>query len=683
MSFLNPLFLLGALGGAVPLLIHLLARKKAKKVEFSSVEFLEEAAQKEIRKLKLRQLLLLVFRVLAIVFFAIGLARPSLNVPGRVGDRQGSAVAIIFDNSLSMSYETDDGSCLELAKEKALDLSKSLSHRDEAFLILGTDPPVTRFDSPVRDPVRIGREIEGISASEMATDIPLSIEIAARLLGKSGVLNKEIFVFSDMQKTGFEAKGRVRLDKGVRVFLVQPDGGARENLSIEKVGVAGGSFASEELVKVTVRNDSQRANKAEVKVYEGGTSIGEGEAAPGPDSQQEVSIPVKFGKTVLWGKVELSRDRLRADDIRYFLLPERPLKVLIVRDSPRGIDFLSLALNPWGEGEGYVRPVVKSPAGLAHLDWSEFKVVILDGVSRLDELSLDKLSSFAFSGGGVLVAAGDGMDAEFYSTKLLPRIVPSKIAGVEEVRAEGSFMRLRPTVSSHPVFQSFAFSPGEALPGAKFSRVLKIELLPGSRVIAEFASGMPAIIEGERALFLATSTDGKWNDLVMNASFAPLLHEMVYFLSKSGAERELLVGNQLEIEKPSNLGGPALRCVDTKGNETKLSETSKLGKTYLTSEPIARAGIYSIEAGSERLATFQVNVDPRESRLESYTKDELRGLFPDNQVVLIGKRDKLKDKVMTARAGQELSVYFFGLVLLLLTVELVLSRPGRSLRKRV
>ena len=85
MNFLNPLFLFGLGAAAIPVLIHLLTRRKPREVRFPSLDFLAEVNQSEIRRLRLKQWLLLLLRTLAVALLALALARPSLQGGARGG----------------------------------------------------------------------------------------------------------------------------------------------------------------------------------------------------------------------------------------------------------------------------------------------------------------------------------------------------------------------------------------------------------------------------------------------------------------------------------------------------------------------------------------------------------------------------------------------------------------------
>ncbi|HEU5058426.1 MAG TPA: BatA domain-containing protein, partial [Kofleriaceae bacterium] len=65
MEFLAPLMLVGLVGVALPIVIHLIGRRRARRVKFAAVDFLLGSDRKVKRKLRLREILLLLARVLA------------------------------------------------------------------------------------------------------------------------------------------------------------------------------------------------------------------------------------------------------------------------------------------------------------------------------------------------------------------------------------------------------------------------------------------------------------------------------------------------------------------------------------------------------------------------------------------------------------------------------------------
>ncbi len=104
MTFAAPLFLLAALAGLIPVLVHLIHRRKAKVVPFSTLRFLRISVQKTRRRKYIEDMSLLILRVLLLVLIAAGLARPALSSLASLwGGGRTAAIAIVLDNSASMA----------------------------------------------------------------------------------------------------------------------------------------------------------------------------------------------------------------------------------------------------------------------------------------------------------------------------------------------------------------------------------------------------------------------------------------------------------------------------------------------------------------------------------------------------------------------------------------------------
>tara|TARA_B100000575_G_C23140700_1_gene663720 strand:- start:2039 stop:4186 length:2148 start_codon:yes stop_codon:yes gene_type:complete len=142
MSFLNPFFLFALFAVGLPLLLHLLKLKKAKKLSFSTLQFFKALEQTTLRRIEIKRWLLLMLRMLALACLAIVLARPFLppNSFGIANQNTSVVHAIIIDNSPSMSRIGPQGPLLEQAQTLALEMIDNGQDRDQ-FVIQNTSGP--------------------------------------------------------------------------------------------------------------------------------------------------------------------------------------------------------------------------------------------------------------------------------------------------------------------------------------------------------------------------------------------------------------------------------------------------------------------------------------------------------------------------------------------------------------
>ena len=134
MKFAYPEFLYALFAIAIPIIIHLFNFRKFKKIYFSNVEFLKEVQQETQSKSQLKHLLILLSRILAIAFLVLAFAQPFIPVSDTDIADQNNVVGIYIDNSFSMETIGENGSLLNEAKNKAIEVVNSYRATDKFIL---------------------------------------------------------------------------------------------------------------------------------------------------------------------------------------------------------------------------------------------------------------------------------------------------------------------------------------------------------------------------------------------------------------------------------------------------------------------------------------------------------------------------------------------------------------------
>ena len=207
MVFLNPAVLFGFLAASIPIIIHLLNLRKLKKIEFSSLAFLKELQKNKIKKVKIKQWILLVLRTLIIIFLVFSFSRPTIKSTaiGGTNSAAKTTAVIIVDNTFSMSVITDKGSYLNKAKKIALNLLNKLQEGDEAVII--ATGSLTSNVSLSTNLIKLKSRLNDLQLSYVSAPLHKSVIQAANVISKSDNFNKEIYILSDFQsKTLYEDK---------------------------------------------------------------------------------------------------------------------------------------------------------------------------------------------------------------------------------------------------------------------------------------------------------------------------------------------------------------------------------------------------------------------------------------------------------------------------------------------
>lgn len=243
LNFLNPIFLAGLAAAALPILIHLFSRRRAREITFPSLEYLQEISRRKVRRMRLRQWLLLALRVLIIAFFAMAMGRPAIRGGAGVITRGSSTMAVVLDNSFSMgaadprrSGETpplddappagvpgarggagsaagtaaggldagtpfdESGTVYQSAKERALEILDLMGEGDRGILALPGRPVTLPFVTPVADAGLLRQEVRRAPLSAETADLPAALAQVVPILASARTMNRELFIVSDFQQ---------------------------------------------------------------------------------------------------------------------------------------------------------------------------------------------------------------------------------------------------------------------------------------------------------------------------------------------------------------------------------------------------------------------------------------------------------------------------------------------------
>ncbi|MGQ0715186.1 MAG: BatA domain-containing protein, partial [Gemmatimonadaceae bacterium] len=133
MEFLAPAWLAAAAAIAVPLLLHLMRRRIGTRIDFPAVRYLARAEREHSRKLRMRNLLLMLLRVAAVLVLTAAAARPIARLAG--GGHAPTTVAIVLDNSLSSSAIEEGRPVLDGLRTRARAVISRSTGDDRLFLV--------------------------------------------------------------------------------------------------------------------------------------------------------------------------------------------------------------------------------------------------------------------------------------------------------------------------------------------------------------------------------------------------------------------------------------------------------------------------------------------------------------------------------------------------------------------
>jgi hypothetical protein len=538
---------------AVPLLVHLISKRRAREVRFAAMEFVLRSQRRSARRIQLRQWLLLLARtvvVAAAVLAILGpLQRPTVTAGGGAGLKHVLAV----DVTASMMAAPDGNPRWTRAVPPARAALKALPPEEPAAILACGTTPQALLEPPSFDRAAAEEALGRITGTLGAGDLVACLARARLALGTQDGAAR-VTLFSDAARHSWPATARADVG-GLRVAVVRPDDLAPVNHALGRVSVKAAPEAGARAVAVEfdVEVFGPAAEGAEVPV----TLVVDGvEAArtvvvpkgSGPTQKRFTHVlPREGGPAVHNLSVVLAPDALTVDDA--LTLPvktPREVNVLVVDGDPQTVAwrdeifYLERALSapPKTGGALQVRVLSQAPAVQ---DVDDADVVMLCNVRTLPREVVGALERHVKRGGGLFISGGDRVDVDFYNGAL-GQLLPQPLRG-EKSRVELDDPKAREVLGigqlevGHPIFAPFNGVRPEGLTRAQTHTLLLLE--PGSRaqrtVLMRFSNEAPALVERQvgqgRVLLWTTSVDRDWSDLAIRPGFLPLVQQMVLYLA--------------------------------------------------------------------------------------------------------------------------------------------------------
>jgi hypothetical protein len=693
LNFISPLFLLGVLLVGLPILIHLWKRQVSRKVLFPSLVLLLRTQKKISRRLKIRNLLLLLLRSGLILLIPLALAQPYCASSEVSGVAQ--AVVIVLDDSFPMGYGPVGETLFDTAKARADELLSTLGPKDAAAIVLASaeaSSPPELFD----DLRKVSASLDTAKASFGVSSLHRSLLLADEaLLSATQPLHRIVALTNGTQGAWDEAALSF-VGSGAKLEVLDVAPLALPNRAILDVRISGATEIGPKSFKidVTIANFSgSPVAELPIQITLEGKVAARGFIALGAAEKKTKSFFISpEGAGILHGEVTIEPDSLRADDAYSFLLvASREVRALLVNGDPKTVRyedeafFLEEALDATSAEATRVLSQTITVDGISQQDLSRFDVIALLNVGELGEVELLRVESFVKGGGGLVVSAGDELKRSVHA---LDSLLPVKIRDVF-VASDGAFSgdqtprRLAPAAQKHPIFQDFDPAAPGGISQARFGTILLFESSPftdGKGVILSFDDGAPALIEGRlgqgRVLVFASTFDRSWTDLPVRPGFVPLVQNLFRYASDESAGSNAsasLVGEPREISLPTSKGERLVLTSPSKEVRELVTGINEVRSEKITG--LLQPGVWTLasldKANKEvRRVAFSVVLDPEGSQLNKVNPAKLQKMMDDSGAGISAETNA------DVPRGAPLAPYLLLLVMGLLLGEAVLIRRG-------
>lgn len=691
MTFLNPAVLLGLLAASIPIVIHFLNLRKLKTIEFSTLTFLKELQKTKIRRIKLKQWLLLLLRVLIIVFLVLAFARPTLKTIsfGEASAAKTTAV-IILDNTFSMSVIGENGSRLNNFKQVAKNLLNNFQLGDEIALVTYNNNKTT---IPSSNFAQIKKEIADVEISNASGTINEAMIIASQILFASKNFNKEIYLLSDLQKTRIvneEAEisqiGKT-LSPDTRLYIWKNNSIEITNLGIEELKPNNQLYelGKEVSFSALVKNYSNNSvNENVVSFFINGKRSAQKSISLASGESKEITFETTLQDTGLVEfSAELEDDVVLQDNKRFFsvFIPSK-ISLLFLYEKQEDTKYISLAL---GIPSNNIKLTEVRLNQSASVDFTKYDVVMFFGTDDLKDYK--EIYDYSLSGGNIIAMPGSQTTLIAFQNfcENLQLGTPTAIVG--RPGSPDSFSQFSRTDFQHPLLKNiFEEKSKTQIESPEVFCYFKnttssngksiISLADNSSFLSEHKIGKGKVILFNSAPVLS------WNSFPLKAFFAPLINKTLLYSSVSSEKDTTFVCGEEIITNISRTLSKQIKLKSPSGNEEYFNTDSLVNKKFLPIENTNEPGTYRIISNNSLLDYFSVNHDTRESNLELSSESELEEYlskigYEGKLISLSGDKDYLKE-IYQSRFGTELWRYFLIIVLMLAIAEALLAKSTKK-----
>ena len=682
MSFVYPQFLFALFAISIPIIIHLFNFRRFKKVYFSDIRFLKEVKQQTQNRNRIKHLLILISRILAVSFLVFAFAQPFIPADKKNTVAGMQVVSVYVDNSFSMENVSKNGMLLDEAKKMVREIALAHSQTD-LFQLLTND-----FEGKHQRLVSREEFLILLDEVKISPAVRTVSEISARqldVLSKAETKIKKSFIISDFQKSISDFE-KVKDDTTIQSILLPVPSNQQSNLYIDSCWFETPVHQLNQAEKLNVRIKNLSENNLEnipVKLFLNNQQKTPSSFSIAPNESKDLQLSFIIKEAgIQQGRIEITDYPVTYDDKFYFsfnvaknisvaciaspptpLLQERgekPIQSLFGKDS-------LFVLNLQNENK---------------IDYSSLasqQVIILSELKSISSGFAQELNRFVQNGGSLIVFPPTQTDTGSYKSFL------SSLGTNFYLRQDTANTKIDWVNFESEIFSDVFEKKGENLDlpvvhshytqshSNHTSEEILLKMRNGNSFFSKYT------YKKGKAYLSAVPLNADWSNLAKHAIFVPLMYKIA-MNSQPSSELFYTVGRDNSISVTTKLTGENVFKIKGEDAFEIIPENRiiDLQPTIFVHDQIKNAGNYNLLAGFENISGISFNYDRKESDLSRYSPDELISLYEKSNLKnfsLIDTGAKDITKVLAEIVhGKKLWKWCILLVLLFLAIETALLR---------
>lgn len=682
MQFTQPLFLIGYAAILIPILIHLFNFRRYKTYYFSNVKMLQDVAQKTKRESRVKHLIVLLLRCLAIIALVTAFARPYF--PNHNTDQKsGNLVTIYLDNSFSMEGSTPEGTLFYDGIENARQIISHFDYADQFILYNNDFTSRQRMKLTKEEALQ---ELNGWNISPNSRTWKEILPFEKSACTESSDHNIYHYYISDYQKNNFDFKDFANTTGGAS-YLIHKPAKSVSNVSIDSCWFLSPVFRAGQQVTLTVRlrncGDGEVV-KLPLKLHVNG----EQKAMAAVDIAAEGTAEYQLNYTladdaVQCGILSIDDAPITFDNTLYFTYRVSDNTRITVIDEKEQNRYLNALYGKDSIFEYNAMPADRINYG----SFAASSVIVLDEVKSISSGLADELGKYMKSGGTVLVFPAEEMDKSSWNN-FLSGIGASQYGNLsqqelkvgtinyESVYFKGSLDASNERIDMPTATQYFTFSDFHT-----DETVMSLENQAPLLTVNKVGNG--------RIILSAVAMNDRFGNIHKHALFFIPLHNIgIRTLMQQKLYNIIGIDHSQSVAKLAEGSENVLSLKAQKGGKEVIPEQKNLGSETMLffNDQLSEAGIYDVMHDGAKQDAVAFNYDRKESQLTYYTDKELRDAVSDqpkeSHVQLItGDSQDISGQIVQTIHGRPLWFYFILIALGCLLAEVAILRLWKHREK--
>ncbi|MEM6805521.1 MAG: BatA domain-containing protein [Bacteroidota bacterium] len=686
MAFLNPAVLWGLLALSVPIIVHFFNLQRPKEILFSNVSFVKEVKKTVVRRVKFKQWLLLLARLLALLFLVFAFANPVWKQDGNASVQGNRSVAILIDNSYSMNASNEKGAFFPQAVSLARNIIKNYSPDDEFQVMLGSNLILNGNFLTQQE------AIDELKVFDIQQNIRGQAEILSfkeEIFSRASNAAQVMYFLSDFQRSTVLADSQVieKPDSSLQIYYVPLATRAQSNVYVASHEIKTRILEKDKPVEMDmslVNDGNQDLRDLSVRIMLENKVAGiNSKDLPANQSEGLAMNFTPDKRGWLGAYIELDDNPIDFDNKRYFsvYVPDKEKVLIAEGERSESIRILYESLFSQFDTE-FISARNLSTANLAN-----YRSLVLLGVNDISSGLANRLRDFLDQGNSLMFFPGKNTRissinsfyqqigiGSFEPIKEIEAGVPASQVELLHPIFEGIFTRDQKN-RQFDAPQVFKYYPLKLSNGLIQNRILSLENQDPLLVESEVLKG--------RVFTFSIFPSDEWSDLHVKTIFTPLLFRSTQIMNQSqrvqsSQEIGFYEPKFIRTEKRSNISLIGADSIPVSPDQIQKAG----GITLVFDNMELKEGIYDIVQEGELIEKIAFNISDLESQLTF-----LRGNRLENRLSSAGLGEidivepdlsQLESQIKSEREGTPLWKYFIIAALAFFLIEILLLQMRES-----